>query len=95
MLVAAIAFDMRAVFSRVALLHHTTVSARFKVRPNKHFDDRRRRICGSSDPWGILWLAQNLFGTMCMDHMLVNEKRVWKIRVPWGREGKKGREVTT
>lgn len=45
-LVAAKAFDMRAVFPRVALLHQSTVSARFGIRPNNHFDDRRRLILG-------------------------------------------------
>lgn len=47
-LVAPKAFDMRAIFPRVALLHQSTVSARFGVRPNNHFDNRRRLILG----WG-------------------------------------------
>lgn len=55
-LVAANAFDMRAVFPRVALLHRSTVSARFGVRPNNHFDDRRRLIWMGG---GSLRLAQD------------------------------------
>lgn len=55
-LVAANAFDMRAVFPRVALLHQSTVSARFGVRPNNHFDDRRRLIWRGG---GRLRLAQD------------------------------------
>lgn len=45
-LVAANAFDMRAVFPRVALLHHPTVSARFGVRPKNHLDDKTTSYLG-------------------------------------------------
>jgi hypothetical protein len=41
---AAIAFDIRAVFSRVPLLHHSTVSARFRVWPNNHFDQKWQTV---------------------------------------------------
>lgn len=48
-LVAAKAFDIRAILPCVTCLHQPTVSASFGLQPKNHADDRRRGIWGSRD----------------------------------------------